>query len=52
MTYLEPDLPVKLFAAKLPKGKQRPMVKYVLVLFTGLVVLAIAIVVVMVAQVE
>jgi hypothetical protein len=50
--YLEPDLLVKFFAGKLPEGQQRLLVRYMLALFTSLVVLAVSILVVMVAQVS
>jgi len=50
--YLEPDLLVKFFTGKLPQGQQRLMVRYMLALFASLVVLAVAILVVMVAQVS
>ncbi len=50
--YLEPDLLLKFFAGKLPKGQQRLMGKYMLALFASVAVLAVAIMVVMVAQVS
>lgn len=50
--YLEPDLLLKLFAGKLPPGQQRLMVRYMLALFTSVVLLALAILVVLVAQVS
>lgn len=50
--YLEPDLLVKLFAGKLPQGQQLLLFRYALALFASLVVLAVSILVVMVAQVS
>ena len=50
--YLDADLLLKLIAGKLPQGQQRLLVRYTLALFASLVVLAVAILVVMVAQVS
>jgi len=50
--YLQLDLVLKFLVGRLPRGQQRLYVRYMLALFAGLMVLALAIVVVMAAQVD